>query len=71
MHAQESLKNHYTIERSWFIVFSVAFIFGLIWTILGESDWKIVFVTVAFIFFVNAGIKMEMSARLLADPHGH
>ena len=60
-------KAQHATERSWFIVYSVAFVFGIIWTALGEGEMKIVFVTLTFILFLNAMIKMEMSARALEE----
>ena len=70
---QETLQkqSEYTTNRSWFIAFSVAMVFGIVWTILGESSMKVVFATVAFICFLRAGINLEMSARKLSGPHGH
>ena len=65
------LEADYTNDRSWFIVCVVAFIFGVIWTILGESDLKIIFITAAFTCFLRAGINMEMSARALHEGDGH
>jgi hypothetical protein len=65
------LETQYVHDRSWLIIFSVALIFGIVWTILGESTSKIVFVTVAFMLFLNAGVKTEMSARALHGGDGH
>ena len=59
----------YVTNRSWFIAMSVALVFGIVWSILGESSMKIVFITVAFILFLRAGVKTEMSARALCEEH--
>lgn len=66
----ETLQNikQFECDRAWFIGFSVALLFGLIWTAVGESDVRIIFVTVAFTLFLHAGVRMEMSARAL-DAH--
>ncbi len=68
----EKLKNikQFECDRAWFIGFSVALLFGLIWAAVGASDLRIVFVTVAFTLFLHAGVRMEMSARALdSDAH--
>ncbi len=65
------LEADYTNDRSWFIVYLVAFVFGIIWTILGEDDLKIIFITATFTCFIRAGIQMEMSARALDGDDSH
>jgi hypothetical protein len=56
----------YVTNRSWFIAFGIALLFGIVWSMVGESSMKLVFVTVAFILFLRSGIRTEMSARALA-----
>jgi len=71
--SEEMLRNQaqYVTDRSWFIVFSIALIFGFVWTIVGESNLKIVYITIAFIFFLNAMIKMEMTSRKINAQDAH
>lgn len=59
------LENAYVRSRSWFIVFTVALLFGIVWSILGDNNMKIVYVTIAFMLFLGAGVNMEMRARAL------
>lgn len=59
----------YTTNRSWFIVFSVALVFSIVWTLVGESSMKLVFTAAAFILFLRYGVKTEMSARALCEDH--
>jgi hypothetical protein len=59
----------YVTNRSWFIAFGIALVFGIIWAMIGENSMKLVFVTVAFALFVRAGVKTEMSARALCKGH--
>lgn len=61
--------NIYVAHRSWFIAFSVAFAFGIVWTLVGESSMKLLFISVAFLFFLRAGILTEMSAIELDTHH--
>ncbi|MEA3372369.1 MAG: hypothetical protein U9Q62_01640 [Campylobacterota bacterium] len=69
--AHLKIEEKYTLDRSWFIVYLVAFVFGVVWTLLGESDFKIIYITVAFTCFLRAGINMEMSARALHEDDAH
>ncbi|HFU74350.1 MAG TPA: hypothetical protein ENK65_02215 [Helicobacteraceae bacterium] len=59
----------YVINRSWFIAFSVAFMFGIIWTIIGDNSIKLLFVSIAFLFFLRSAILTEMSAIALNEHH--
>ncbi len=68
-HAHVEDHGDYVTNRSWFIAYSVALFFGIVWAILGESDMKLVFITAAFILFLRSGIKTEMSARALCTDH--
>lgn len=61
--------GNYVTNRSWFIAFSVALVFGIVWAMVGESSTKVAFVTAAFILFLRSGVKMEMSARALCTDH--
>ena len=45
-----------------FTLSAVAFIFCLIWALIGEADIKIVAVSVSFMCFLKYGIETEMSA---------
>jgi hypothetical protein len=59
----------YIVNRSWLIFFSFVLTFGIVWTLVGDSSSKLLFTAVAFVFFLRAGIKTEMSARALCDTH--
>ena len=71
MQTQEdkSKLNTYIANRSWFIAFSVAFAFGIIWTLIGDNSMKLLFVSVAFLLFLRSGILTEMSAIELDSHH--
>ena len=56
-------------DRNWFIIYSVAFIFGLVWAMVGDSNTKILFVTVTFGLFLYSGIKMELNALKAHKAH--
>jgi len=62
-------QDQYVTDRSWFIVFSIALVFGIVWTIVGESSTKLIYITVAFALFLNAMINMEMTSRKLHAGH--
>lgn len=60
-------------DRNWFVIFSVALVLGIVWTIIGDSATKIIFVTVAFALFVHSGVRMDIHAHHAnhdADGHG-
>ncbi|WP_345991331.1 hypothetical protein [Sulfurimonas sp. HSL-1716] len=58
------------IDKNWFIVFSVMFIFGIVWAMIGDSSAKIVFAALSFGLFLHSGIKMELNARHAAHSEG-
>jgi hypothetical protein len=62
-------QHDYIANRSWFVIFSAALVFGIVWTIIGENDMKIAFIAVAFALFLRSGILLEMSARKLHAGH--
>jgi len=66
---QQVKEATYIKNRSWFIVFSVAFVFGIVWTIVGDSNMKIAFISIAFLFFLRYGVLTEASARELTPHH--
>jgi hypothetical protein len=45
-----------------FIISAIVFLFCLVWALIGEADIKIVAVTLAFIYFLKAGIDLEMNS---------
>lgn len=47
----------------WFIIFSAALAFGIVWTYLGESIAKMLFTTIAFTFFIHSGISMDIQTH--------
>ncbi len=57
-------------DRNWFIIFSVALVFGIVWAIVGENGLKLVYIAIAFGLFLHSGITMELNARH-ADGDGH
>ncbi len=62
-------ENELTVNKSKLVIASVALLFCLVWALIGESDIKIVAVTIAFYCFLKAGIETEMSARELHGAH--
>ena len=63
-------KNDLTCSKTHFTISAVALCFCLIWAFIGESDIKIVAVTIAFIYFLKAGVDTEMSS-IAAHGDGH
>lgn len=61
--------NAYVGHRTWFVIYSVALIFGIVWAIIGESDMKIAFITLAFALFLRSGVLLEASTRALYEGH--
>lgn len=59
----------YTNNKIKFTISSVALVFCLVWALIGESDIKIVAVSIAFMCFLQHGINMEMSAREMDGSH--
>lgn len=64
MTAREHLNN-----KAEFVISSVALVFCMVWAMVGESDMKIVAVTISFIFFLKSGIATDMSERELGGHH--
>ena len=59
-------------DRNWFVIFSVALIFGIVWTMLGEGADKLIFTVVAFALFIHSGVTMETRAHHAEhDAEGH
>ena len=52
-------------NKTHFAMASVAFLFCLVWAIVGESDIKMVAVSLSFMYLLKSGIETEMSARAL------
>lgn len=55
-------KNNVINTTSHFIISAIALLFCLVWALIGEADIKIVAVTLAFIYFLKAGIDFEMNS---------
>ena len=51
-----------TTNKTKFAISGVAFVFCLVWALIGESDIKIIAVAIAFMCFLQHGIATEMSA---------
>lgn len=62
-------ENELSIDNTALTLSSVALVFCIIWALVGESDMKIIAVSIAFMFFLKAGIDMEISSRALHDEH--
>ncbi len=59
-------------DRNWFIIFSVALVFGIVWTILGENAGKLIYTVIVFAFFIHSGVTMEINAHHAEHDHdGH
>ena len=59
-------------DRNWFIIFSVALVFGIVWTILGENVGKLIYTVIVFAFFIHSGVTMEINAHHAEhDQDGH
>ena len=56
-------------DRNWFIIFSVALVFGIVWSMIGDSGLKLVYVTIAFALFLHSGVTMELNAHHAAHAH--
>ncbi|PHR58825.1 MAG: hypothetical protein COA44_01370 [Arcobacter sp.] len=61
--------DDYINNKVKFTLSSVALAFCLVWALIGESDIKILAVTIAFMCFLQHGIATEMSARQMDDSH--
>ncbi len=59
------------VNQNWFVVYSIAFLFGIVWTIIGESDVKLVYITLSFILFLRAGVILEKSSIEANSHDGH
>ncbi|MHC3994091.1 hypothetical protein ACXWTF_04635 [Thiomicrolovo sp. ZZH C-3] len=59
-------------DRNWFVIFSVAFVFGILWTLMGDTAGKLVYTVIAFALFIHSGITMELHAHHAEhDQDGH
>lgn len=56
-------------DRNWFIIFSVALLFGIVWLILGENVMKVLYTVIAFGMFLHSGITMEIRAHHAEHDH--
>lgn len=56
-------------DKNWFIIFSVIFVFGLVWAIVGDEWIKVAFATLSFALFIYSGIKMELNALHSKKAH--
>jgi len=59
----------YTNNKIKFSIAGVALVFCLIWALVGESNIKIIAVSIAFMCFLQHGIAVEMSAREMDGSH--
>ena len=65
------MNNNVQVNKNWFTVYGIAFLFGIIWTMIGESDVKLIYITLSFIYFLRAGIILEKSSIEASDHGGH
>ncbi|MBD3799928.1 MAG: hypothetical protein IE886_00495 [Campylobacterales bacterium] len=56
-------------DRNWFIIFSVAFVFGIVWSIMGDTSGKLVYTVIAFALFIHSGITMELHTHHAEHDH--
>lgn len=56
-------------DKNWFMIFSVMFVFGLVWAIVGDEWAKVAFATLSFALFIYSGIKMELNALHSKKAH--
>lgn len=56
-------------DKNWFVIYSVMLLFGIVWAIIGETDAKLPFVTLAFGLFLYSGVKMELNALHAKKAH--
>ncbi len=61
--------EEFTNNQSKFIISAVALVFCIVWAIIGESDFKIIAVTIAFYAFLKYGVATE--ASYLASHASH
>ncbi|GEM_PF-1081874 len=64
-----SKTNEMMSDRNWFVIFAVALGFGIVWTFVGDSPLKVVYTSLAFMFFIHSGITMELNAHHAAHDH--
>lgn len=56
------MAHHKNNDKNWFIVASVAFVFGIVWALVGDEPSKLFFAAASFAFFLYTGINMELNA---------
>ena len=64
------MKNTHSTAVALFVLSSIAFAFSVVWTIVGDSDVKIIAITLTFMMFIMTGVNMEKSA-IKHSGHGH
>jgi hypothetical protein len=63
------MKHHENNDKNWFIVASVAFIFGIVWALVGDEASKVFYAAGSFAFFLYTGISMELNAIASHKAH--
>jgi len=59
-------------DRNWFVIFSVALVFGIVWSLLGDTPGKLLYTVIAFALFLHSGVTMELHAHHAEhDQDGH
>lgn len=56
-------------DRNWFVIFTVAFAFGIAWTVLGENAASLIYTTIAFMLFIHSGVTMELHLHHAEHDH--
>ena len=69
-HDMAKLEEEFNSNKKMLNIFTAVFILGIAFAAMSQSGSSVVFITLAFIGFLNAGIQTEMSERKL-DPHAH
>ncbi len=65
------IENETMSDRNWFVIFSVALAFGIVWLFVGDSVAKVVYAALAFMLFIHSGITMELNAYHAAHDDAH
>ena len=63
------MRQEVQTNKNWFIGYGVAFLFGIIWAVVGDSDVKLLYIFIAFVLFLRSGILLEQS-MIEQESHG-
>ncbi len=68
MATQEQIAQH-SNDKVMLILSSLALVFGIVWLVVGDSNVKLIYVTLAFAAFLHALVTSEKSGIALSDAH--